>query len=248
MAQLSAAETVQAADHTIHDVGSAWMIDQETASRAADLGFANPVAFYFAGRGGVLGDVDAGVVSAAMGWFEPELVRTQWDEGIAVAGAREAARRYAVACAAWGDDHLAGMTGGERLIELAELLVAAAEASGLPLFAGWRAEPRAEPGPGRLLQLIHVLREWRGGLHLAATTAAGLSPLEAILTKDGPGQARFFGWQGDFPDCGALKPRRDAAEETTDRLSALVYERALSPTERSEFADLVADLGAAVLR
>jgi hypothetical protein len=139
------------------------------------------------------------------------------------------------------------MTGGDRMLELAERLVDSAEGSGLTLFSGWRAEPRAEPGPGRLMQMIHMLREWRGGLHLVATTAAGLSPLEAILTNEGPGQAIFFGWQGDFPDCASLKERQDAAQETTNALSAAVYERAFSGSERAEFAELIAGLGSVVL-
>lgn len=49
--------------------------------------------------------------------------------------------------------------------------------------------------------LFFVLREWRGGLHLNATTAMGLGPVEAILTNEGKGQARGFGWTGPFPDC-----------------------------------------------
>ncbi|MFD0687658.1 SCO6745 family protein [Actinomadura fibrosa] len=247
MGGLSAAETVKAADRIVHDVGSAWMLDRTTAERGKQLGFDNPLAFYFAGRGGVLGDVDADVVVAALGWFEPGLVRAMWDEGVAVAGAREAARRYGRACAAWGEERLAELEGVERLAELAERVVRAAEGSGLPLFCGWRAEPAPEAGPGRLNHFLHVLREWRGALHLAATTAAGLAPLEAILTDDGPGQARMFGWQGDLPDCAALVGRRREAEATTDRLAAAVYERALSPAERSEFAGLVGATGAAVL-
>ena len=46
---------------------------------------------------------------------------------------------------------------------------------------------------------MQILREWRGGLHLVATTAAGLTPLEAILTNEGAGQAKFFGWAEPFP-------------------------------------------------
>ena len=38
------------------------MLHQETMARAAENGYDNPFAFYFAGRGGVLGDVDAEVV------------------------------------------------------------------------------------------------------------------------------------------------------------------------------------------
>jgi hypothetical protein len=87
----------------------------------------------------------------------------------------------------------------------------------------------------------------RGEMHLIAVTAAGLSPLEAILASAGEGQARFFGWGGDYPDVSRLMDRRRAAEDSTDRLAAAVYERALSPSERADFADLVGALGARVL-
>ncbi|MFA1542821.1 SCO6745 family protein [Actinomadura monticuli] len=244
MPELSAAETVRAADKVIHDIGGKWMLDPALSLHGKELGYANPFAFYFAGRGGVLGDVDAEVVSAAFGWFEPGFVRAMWDEGVAVAGAREGARRYAVAFASWGEKHLPD---DPRLLELAERVLGAAEGSGLPLFGGWRAEPLPDGGPARLLQVLHVLRELRGGLHLIATTAVGLSPLEAALAHGGEGRAKFLAWRGDFPDPAALTPRRLEAEEITDRLAAAVYERALTPSERAEFADLVGKAGSAVL-
>ena len=220
MPELSAEEAVEQIDHTVHDVGSRFMLHQDTMTRSAESGFDNPFAFYFAGRGGVLGDVDASVVVAAMGWFQADAVRAMWEAGIAVTGAREAARLYGAACAAWGRDHLGNVDGVDRLVTLGEQLVGGAEESGLPLFAGWRAEPRVTDSPGRAMQLVHVLREWRGGLHLVATTAAGLSPLEAILTNEGEGQARFFGWQGDLPACTNLRsepPTRLRRRSTSGR-------------------------------
>ncbi|MFC4858661.1 SCO6745 family protein [Actinophytocola glycyrrhizae] len=238
MAELTAEETVQAADKAIHEVGSAWMTHPDTQARGAAHGYPKPMAFYFAGRGGVLGNVDAAVVTAAMGFFDPGFVRLMWDRGLAVASAREGARRYAQACADWATDHLTGFAGTDRLTELAGKVVSGAEESGLPLFAGWRAQPLADGGPARLLQLVHVLREWRGGLHLVATTAAGLRPLEAILTNEGQQQARFFGWRDELPDCEHLKDRQVQAQQTTDRLAADTYERALTPAERAEFTDL----------
>jgi hypothetical protein len=247
MAELTAEQTVQTADQLVHDVGSVWMLHADTQRRGAEHGYPKAMAFYFAGRGGVLGDVDADVITAAMGWFHPGLVRLMWERGLAVAGAREGARRYQQACADWADDHLAGFAPADRLADLAEKVVAGAEESGLPLFAGWRAQPRADRGPARMLQLIHVLREWRGAVHLVATTAAGLTPLEAILTNEGEHQARFFGWRDDLPDCTHLKDRHELAQETTDRLVADQYERTLTPAERAEFADLVGQLGKIVL-
>lgn len=247
MAELTAKQTVEAADKVLHDVGSVWMLHPETQQRGAELGYPKAMAFYFAGRGGVLGDVDAGVITAAMGWFHPGLVRLMWNRGLAVAGARESARHYTQACAAWADAHLGGFAPADRFVELAEKVVTGAEEAGLPLFAGWRAEPRADGGPARVLQLVHVLREWRGSVHLVATTAAGLAPLEAILTNEGERQARFFGWRDELPDCTHLKDRHELAQETTDRLVADQYERTLTPAERAEFADLVQQLGQTVL-
>ncbi|TDC84181.1 evbL [Actinomadura sp. 7K507] len=244
MGELTAMETVQAADETIHEVGSKWMLNPATWEHGKKHGYDNPFAHYFAGRCGVMGDVDAGVVTAAMGWFEPALVRAMWDEGVAVAGAAEAARRYMLAGTDWGREHVPD---DPRLCELAERVVQAVEGSALPLFCGWRAEPLPESGPGRLTQVFHVMREWRGGLHLVATTAVGLSPLEAVLVADGPDKARFSGWQGDLPEFDHLKPRHAEAEEITDRLAAAVYERALSPSERAEFATRVREVGTAVL-
>ena len=61
-------------------VGSHFMLDGNTYKRGAELGFQG-LDFYAAGRGGVLGDVDADVVAAAFAFFEPGHVRTQWEQG-----------------------------------------------------------------------------------------------------------------------------------------------------------------------
>ncbi len=245
MPEPSAAETDQATSKAIHDLGSAFMLHKETMARAGENGYENPFAFYFAGRGGVLGDVDAQVVYSAFGWFAPSVVRAMWDAGVAVHGAREAAARYFAACADWGRDHLAGVDGLERFGDLAERVVSAAETSGRSLFAGWKVQPRVADGPGRAMQLVHVMREWRGSNHLVGTTAAGLSPLEAILGQDGEDQARFFGWPEPFPAVTEdVKRRRVEAEGITDRLCAPAFE-VLSGAERAEFVDLVTALSAA---
>ncbi|TDV53912.1 SCO6745 family protein [Actinophytocola oryzae] len=247
MSELTAEQTVHAADKVVHDIGTAWMIHDDTRARAEQYGYSKLQPFYFAGRGGVLGDVDAGVVIAAFGWWHPGYVRLMWDRGIAVAGARESAARYQQACADWANDHMSGFADADRLSDLAQKVVDGAEESGLSLFAGWRAQPRAEGGVARTLQLVHVLREWRGAVHLVATTAAGLGPLEAILTNEGQNQARFFGWRDDLPNCDHLRDRQATAQETTDRLVATVYDRALTPAERGEYVELVGRLGKAVL-
>ena len=244
MAELTAGTTDQATSKAIHDLGSTFMLHKETMARSADNGYESPFMFYFAGRGGVLGDVDADVVCSAFGWFAPTVVRPMWEAGVAVHGARPAATRYFAACAEWGRDHLNGVEGLDRFADLAERVTGAAERSGRPLFAGWSREPRVTDGPGRAMQLVHVMREWRGANHLVATTARGLSPLDAVLT-DHADQARYFGWPEPFPEVtDELRQRHDEAEALTDRLCAPAFE-VLSPSERSEFVDIVPAMFAA---
>jgi hypothetical protein len=219
----------------IHDIGSAIYLSPDVFGWASEWGWPNPFAFYFAGRGGMLGDVNADVVHAAMGWFEPNALEAMYGEGVAVAGAPAAAARMAEAHSKWGRKHYAEVEGLDDIVGVTEELVDGLEGSGIPLFAGWRDAERCETAAGRAAQLMQILREWRGGLHLVATTAVGLSPLEAILSNEGPGQAKFFGWREPFPDYEALKATHDEAEEMTDRLCASGLLKALTPDRFADF-------------
>lgn len=245
MPALSALDAAHALAGPVGDLGSRWMLHPDTLEPAKEVGYANGLLYYAAGRGGVLGDVDADVVTAAFGFFPASLVQQIWPAGIAVEGARAAARRYATACAAFGRARLAGVDGLERLAELAERVVAGADVAGLPLFAGWRAEPLPDDAPGRAYQLIHVLRELRGSVHIVAVVASGLSPLDAILTSPtgGPEQAKLFGWPEPFADTSALAEQRAAAEALTDQLMARHLE-VLDPDERGELVELVRSMRA----
>src|SRR5580698_1316949 len=98
----AAVAAVQATSKPIHDIGTAIYLSPDVFAWAGEWGWPNPIAFYFAGRGGMLGDVDANVVCAAFGWFKLSLVETLFDEGTAVAGANAAAQRMAEAHALWG--------------------------------------------------------------------------------------------------------------------------------------------------
>ncbi len=231
----AALATVQATSVPIHDVGTAIYLSPDCMGWAAEWGWSNPFSFYFAGRGGMLGDVGADVVTSAMGWFQPDAVRAMYEEGVGVAGATEAAARMAEAHSKWGRTHYADVEGLDGIVAVTEKMVDGLEGSAIPLFVGWRDATRCESEAGRAAQLMQMLREWRGGLHLVATTAVGLSPLEAILTNEGEGQAKFFGWSEPFPDCAAIKAKHDEAEDMTDRLCATGLAQALDPAEFSSF-------------
>ena len=236
----AALAVVRATSEPIHDIGTAIYLSPDVMAQAGEWGWTNPITFYFAGRGGMLGDVSADVVAAALGWFQPDVVRMMYAEGAGVAGAKEAAARMAEAHGAWGATHYADVDGLDDIVAVSEQLVDGIEGSGIPLFVGWRNAARADDPAGRAAQLMQMLREWRGGIHLVATTAVGLPPLEAILTNEGPRQAKFLGWSEPFPDIIALRAKHDEAEEITDRLCATALADAL---DAAKYADFEAGVG-----
>jgi hypothetical protein len=233
--QVVALDVVRATSVPIHDIGTSAYLSPDIAGWAAKWGWSNPFAFYFAGRGGMLGDVSADVVTSAFGWFEPNAVRAMFTEGAGVAGTTNAATRMAEAHGKWGEKHYSDVKGLDEIVAVTEELVDGLEGSAIPLFVGWRDAPRSESSAGRAAQLMQILREWRGGIHLVATTAVGLSPLEAILTNEGPGQAKFFGWAEPFPDFGPIQQRHDEAEDITDRLCASALADALDEARYADF-------------
>jgi hypothetical protein len=242
----AALAVVQSTSVPIHDIGTAIYLSPDVMGWAAEWGWSNPFAFYFAGRGGMLGEVTPDVVTSAMGWFAPPAVAAMYTEGAGVAGARVAAERMAEAHAKWGDKYYAGVDGLEEKVAVSEVVVNGLEGSAIPLFAGWRQAPKSETAAGRAAQLMQMLREWRGGLHLVATTAVGLSPLEAILTNEGEGQAKFFGWSEPFADVSAIKAKHGEAEAMTDRLCAATLAQALPAEKLPAFEAAVASFRAAL--
>ncbi|MDA2955985.1 MAG: hypothetical protein O3A44_01355 [Actinomycetota bacterium] len=230
------------------DLGSKYMLDPATAGIGKAAGYSDGFSFYFAGRGGVLGDVDADVIYSAFVFFDQPLVRKMWERGVAVEGARKAGSRYAGAADAWGIAHISGFAGAARFNALAEQVVASVDVGGLSLFAGLRAEPLPANPHARTYRLVTYLRELRGCLHINAVVAEGLSGFEAVLTgENGNFFAKIHGYQEPYPDVAHLAPARARAEATTAKLMSNIYEQSLTPAERGEFAALVAELKTAVV-
>jgi hypothetical protein len=154
---VQALETVAATKQTIGKSGGAFMLHPATIERAGELGL-QPFPFYYFGRCGVLGDVDPDLVAPAIAFFPPALVAKSWRKGRAVMAPEEAAAAYAECCRTWGRTHLAEAEGLDRLCELGERVAGAVDATGLPLFAGWRGLPLPDDAPGRAAQVLNVLR------------------------------------------------------------------------------------------
>ena len=230
-------DSVRRLTEPVGSLGGMWMLHQEVLGPCREAGYPNGYAYYVTGRGGVLGDVDAAVVSSAFGFFHTSLVRKRWEAGVVVEGARAAAARYGAACAQFGRSRVAGFGGNARLAQLAGKAADGADATGLALFAGWRAEPRPPDVDGAVPFLMHVLRELRGSVHLLAVVASGLQPLDAVLASGGEAQAALFGWPAPYPAVEA--DAKAPAEALTDTLLAGLYSAVLTEAEAAELAELV---------
>ncbi|MGH9091246.1 MAG: SCO6745 family protein [Acidimicrobiales bacterium] len=210
-------------DELVHELGSAYFFVPATLARGRELGL-DGLRFYVLGRGGVLGDVEAPVVAAAFGYFEPSLLARMWDTGRSRVAPRDAARAHLACGHAFGRERFAGVEGLDRFCAAAEAVVAAADPAGLALFAGVAAEPLPGDLPARAMQLVAVLRELRGSTHLLAVVASGLPPRVAH-SLERPDAFELFGWSaGQVPAVtDADRVAHAAAKALTDRLLAVPY-------------------------
>jgi hypothetical protein len=243
---MTALDTARAIAPAIGDMGGAHMLDGATYAKGAELGFSG-IDFYVLGRGGVLGDTTADVVSAAFYFWNPEQVRTQWANGRAVLDPASSAREWADLCDAYGDAHLPELGPLGRLAEISQKVCESASPAGAALFAGWRElpVPDADRPKARVQHLLYSLRELRGALHGGAVLAMGMSPAEAVVLR-APAMAPLFGWDVDsVPVDKGTKGEWNAAEKGTDLAMARVL-RVLSEDELDEYAALVLALHKAV--
>lgn len=231
----------------IGQYGGGFMVSREAKAICERTGL-GARELYFRGRCGVLGECHADVVTSVAFFFPPAHVEESWNGGRKLP-VEQAVELYAEACRDWGRRRLGGFDGCARIAELLEPVVARAPVVGAPLFAGWRAVPLPGDPAARAAQLMHVLRELRGALHICAVTAAGLGPLEATLAADHDGTpfgpaagemiAKFFQWPEPYPQPGPdVVARRAAVEEVTDDLLAPVFS-VLDDHESDELIELL---------
>lgn len=220
------------------------MLDMATYMAAAEAGYEG-TSFYFAGRGGVLGDVDADAVYEAFVFFPPDAVQTAWESAAGIETRAESARRFAESGHRWASEHLPeDAVDYRRLAELAGKVVAGADGSEAPVFAGWRELPEPAGERELVLHRLNALRELRAARHGAAVREAGLEPVEAFMVKT-PYMAGIFGWPEpeEGPD--------ESTREKWERAEAITNERfgadlaVLDADELAEFCELASAANAA---
>lgn len=221
----------------VSGMASYFMLDASTYAVGAEQGYAG-LDFYAAGRAGVLGDADPDQVADCFGFMEPTTVRGWLEQARAVAPPAQTAAAYLACGYAWADEHLGDDVDWARLADLAGRVNAAADGEGLPLFTAWRAAPEPDGRSDKVLALhrLHVLRELRNEIHVAAVRDAGLSPVQALALRS-PAMAPMFGWS-ELPEVDDdVMARHEEAEAETNRRIATAY-AALDESERAELVGL----------
>ncbi|MEV0786856.1 hypothetical protein AB0I52_28640 [Streptomyces sp. NPDC050423] len=244
--------------NALNPLHSALYFSPDLGKELGGIGIKDASAAYFASRAAALGAVGPGTVTATFYNFNHDLVAAHlpavWD--IASPEAVLAARLRAV------DSTLRRLLGEEtiaspELAEAARLALRAVEGCtrhARPLYAAHADLPVPEQPHLAYWHAATLLREHRGDAHLAALLAAGLDPVEALVSHTATGKGmppRWIratrGWhRGDWEDASArLRDRglltaegelteagallRTGLEEDTDRMDLAPYERLGGP-------------------
>jgi hypothetical protein len=203
---------------TIADIGSAFYFRPATLAVGKEHGL-DGYRFYFVGRGGVLGDVEADVALSAFGYFEPGLFASMWNSAKAIVPPREAARLYHGCNHDLGRARLGDVSCLEAFCEAAAAVKDAIDPAGLALYAGIAAEPVPADAPARALHLAMCLREARGSIHLVALVASGVPTRTAHQIRR-PDDVTLFGWTEPLVASDDDIARWHAAEDLTNTLLA----------------------------
>ncbi len=234
---------MQATSARIGDIGAAFYFAPETLQCGKDAGL-DGFRFYFLGRGGVLGDVEPGVIRAAFGYFEPGLVDKIWTSAKERMAPREAARLYMSCAHELGRAKFAAVEGLDAFVGAAATVIASVEGASLPLFEAVRCEPVPDDLPAAAMHQAIVLRELRGSVHLLALTACGLESRHAHGIRR-PTEFKLFGYEAEIDVTDDDRAKWLRAEELTDDILAPAYDH-LTTEQAKEFIAVTETMHAAL--
>lgn len=218
---MTAQDVITATKDNIGSVGAAYYFHRDTVARGKELGL-DGMRFYVLGRGGVLGNVEAPVITSAFGYFTPAVIDKLWNSARQKLEPRQAATEHLECARALGRAKLGDVDGLEWFNQAAESVIAAMHPAGLALFAGFAAEPLPDDAPGRAMQLAATLREMRGSAHLMAVVATGITPAVAHAIRR-PDMVSAFGYETPPEISDQDRAKLAEADELTDRILLPAY-------------------------
>jgi hypothetical protein len=202
--------TAVATARPLGTVGSSFYFAPQSVERGEAIGL-DVIAFYAAGRGGVIGDRPIDEVDSIFFFFKEGLVaamvetsRTIASREVAVAAHIEAADAFAVAA-------LAGVPVDvlKQFADATYALIDTLPVGRWPIVDGYRSLGRGDDAASDAYRAAILLRELRGGLHTEIVQSSGLTPAAACQLDQG---GAFFALHGYDDD--------DRVEETAETLAA----------------------------
>jgi hypothetical protein len=232
-------EAAVASAEAVGNLTARFMLDMATYQYGGTLGFAG-MSFYAGGRGGVLGDVDADTVTEAFVFFHPDNVKANWEQSGAVMAREKAALEFQSCCSRWAEEHIPDDVDVATLASLAQRVADSADATGAPVFAGWRQLTPPESPKAAAAHHMNSLRELRFALHANAVRERGVHPHDALSHRQ-PHMVGIFGWgEPKEAPAEAVALWEDAEAETNTGMA-----KALSVLSSDELDQFVALANAA---
>lgn len=234
-------ELLDAVCPTINVIGAAFYFIPETMAVGKELGLGG-MEFYVQGRGGQLGNTDGLAVAAAFGYFSPALIKSVWDAACAKCDPRTAGTAHFTAAANLGRAKFSSLPQLNEFVAAMDKVNNAVNPEGLGLYSAIRTEPLADDAAGRAMQLLAVLREFRGAAHLIALRSLGIDGKVAHAAHR-PDMWKQFGYPED--QMPTIDAKTTAKLEEAERLTDAIVEPAYAVLNDAERATLVAGVQAA---
>lgn len=229
-------------------IGMYYYFSPLTSQRATELG-TDVVSYYFAGRGGVLGEVDPDEVDETFYFFKPGMASGMYANGVSQLGRAVAVREHAASADAFARATF-GAIAPEVLTAFADAVRRIADQVPLdiaPLADGYLALQWPSDPAARAFRAAIYLRELRGGVHTQIVKVAGLSPaVSCYLDREGA----YFALHGysdeDIPEITEehRATRLDIEERTHEAMETILMliddadRQALSAGSAAMFAAL----------
>lgn len=233
-------ELLATASPLIGELGAAFYFIPETMAVGKDLGLRG-MEFYVLGRGGPMGDTDGAAVAAAFGYFKSSFLRGVWEDAKSRVSPRSAGAAHLECCANLSRSKFAGLADLDAIVGALDAVNDAADPDGLALYAAIKTEPLAADAAGRLLQLVALLREFRGSAHLVALRAVGLDSKTAHFIKR-PDMWKSFGYGED--EAPTVTDAHHAQMAEAEAITNRIVEPAFAVLSDSQRTTLVGGLKA----
>jgi len=216
---MDALAAARATNAPLNELGSAFYWSPQATSRAGAIGL-DVFGLYAGGRGGVLGDRTPEEVDEEFFFFKPGMIT------LMVAAARAQAAPEAILAAHLGavDDYARATFGAvdpatvDGFGTAAGAVIDALPTDAWPLVDGYRSAGIPDDPVERAYRSAVILRELRGGVHLDAVVASGLSAAVACQFDRGDDYYALHGFGADdrVAETPEVLAARASAEEATD--------------------------------